>query len=187
MKSVSQKKCEPGLFTCSGVRLFVINLIAAITCYSSQVMAAFPGPKVEIDLEVLAGEFLYPAFVADRQSTSVVFSASVEVPVILRDAKADLYIGVMALEDDKPYSWTKSATGNSSFLAGMHPLLSDVALSELESASISELAGSNMEYFFNGTEAPGLYTVFLIVVGANTDPGDPIHWMAAEMQPFFIK
>jgi hypothetical protein len=97
--------------------------------------------------------------------------------------KADFYFGVIG-PGGKAYSF--AAGENSTPIQGLVPIATDVDVSKAGSLNLSENAGS-ISYTFSYDDAPGMYTVFALLVMAGENPANSHVWLEAEMQPLMVE
>lgn len=152
------------------------------------------GPTVTVAITIGAG---YPAILVDTSvplARREPFYAQGQVvwtePNLDKTwaAGADIYFGVILPGGTTVDTWSPSSDGTVTLNSGYAPLVrARSVLSTGTFTTESVNAGNRISYNFSGSEAKGLYLVFLFMVPTGADPTDITQWSNVTMQPFFVK
>lgn len=98
---------------------------------------------------------------------------------------ADVYFGVLMPGGTSVYSWT-TQNGVATLVPGYVPFARAIS-NKTTFQPFANNAQLPVTYSLNGTEAKGLYFVFLILMSPGADPNDSRQWGQVSTQPFFVK
>ena len=100
---------------------------------------------------------------------------------------ADVYFGVMLTGGSDVYTWSRNSAGPKNTLnKGWVPYAR--AVPPVGIFSVTDTSGFNSPtYSLSGSETPGLYMLFLLLVKPGADPSDTTQWNKVAMHPFLVK
>lgn len=163
------------------VALMVVLLLSATLCGATSTV---PQPVVTLSVrDVILGDLGgQPVYLApSAPGRPLAFSAS--VTRVEGSLPVDVYFGVMS-PGGRVFTWIRKPGGGAELVEGLRPLVR--AWSGVSLATAAAL-GEDPQYVFTGREAPGLYSVFLLLVTPEADPGNPGNWSTAQMTPLMFQ
>jgi hypothetical protein len=94
----------------------------------------------------------------------------------------DIYFGVI-VPGGRAFTWVSSPGGGAALVEGLVPVARAVTDPSFTTASVLGAP----EYTFSERDAPGLYSVFLLLVTPGRDASDARSWQYARMVPLMFK
>ena len=164
------------------IAALLIPLLMLIPVMSGATSSAPPAViQIQVFSDPLMGARTYHVL---RERTAA-FGASIEFPGGFL-SKGDVYFGFLQPGNMNAHTWTLDS-GTVRVVKGMRPLQQDIDLTTPPVFYTSAIAGRDLEHAFAGTDPAGMYSMFVLVVIANSDPGDSRNWYAVSTLPLFVE
>lgn len=129
----------------------------------------------------LAGLSDQPIFVVPSLRRTVAIGSSFER--VAGTLPIDVYIGVIA-PGGRVFSWVPKPGGGASLVEGLSPVARAVDGTTFATRTVF---GADANYTFSDKDAPGLYSVFTLLVTPGRDPNDPRQWSSVNMVPLMFQ
>ena len=187
MKRPFQTGVFPFFRAARGILTALPLALVAATCFLPQwAVAALSGAQPVISVGVY-NELGYPVHSAVKASDiRYTFEAQVELPSGGPLLKGDLYFGILAHKSDQSLSWTASGDAPT-LVRGMVPLIENIDMNTPQTINLETYTEGEFAHVFAGAEQAGLYFIFVLLVAADRDPGDPQNWSGVRMEPFVVR
>jgi hypothetical protein len=153
--------------------------LAAVAALSQPTNA----PEISVSITSPLGN---PVNTAPLDGVPYAFGAEIRIPAGGPSLKADLYVGLTNLNGKYTFTWVSDA-GVPAIRDRMTPLMRDIALGQQATIDVADVFGWDIEREFNGSEPPGIYLVFALLVVSGTTPSQPANWISVEMEPLFVQ
>jgi len=95
----------------------------------------------------------------------------------------DVYLGVVA-PGGKVFTWVPTQGGGGTLTEGMSAAARNMTSADFATPSVF---GTDPRYTFTERDAPGLYSVFALLVPAGADPTDAQRWTWVNMVPLLFQ
>ena len=163
-------------------RVFLVVMLAFGLVPTTVNASSLPRPVISIIVTpwYSAGLSDIPVFTWSRTSgEELVFDAAVSRAFI---RPADIYFGVLT-PDGRVLSWRPGPANVPILQEGLFPA---AQANTAEMTSAYTWLGTFPRFTFSSSNLTGIYSVFVLVVPAGSDPGNPRIWTAAQMWPLVI-
>lgn len=151
-------------------------------------MRAVPAPHTNaVDISVsISSPLGEPVNAAPLDGVPYAFNATLRSLADAPQRRADLYFGITRPDGNETFTWV-NGTGAAYLRRGMAPLVEEIAPGAGTTLDVAAQLRRQFEYSFTGHEAPGMYTVFALLVLAGTSPANSANWLGVDMAPLVVE